>query len=63
MLAFLQQNWMLVLLAIAALDKVLAQIPSIKANSTFQLLTSIVDGAVAGSTTAPAAQEAPAKAA
>lgn len=49
MLLFLQQNWMAILLVIAALDKVLAAIPSIAANSTFQLITKLVDGAVSGS--------------
>lgn len=36
-MSFLQENWMAIVVALLALSEVLAQIPSIKANSVFQL--------------------------
>lgn len=42
MLAWLQANWGVVFAALFALDQVLAMIPSIESNSTFQLISNVI---------------------
>lgn len=39
---WLQSNWGIILAVIVGIDTALAEIPAIKANSTFQLITSFL---------------------
>ena len=43
-MAFIQENWQVIILALLAISEVLAQIPSIKANSVFQLIVNFLKG-------------------
>lgn len=57
-MAWLSANWAMVVLILFGISEVLAQIPSIKSNSVFQLLMGVLDS-LAKSIKVPPAPPAP----
>lgn len=45
-MSFITDNWMVIVMALLALSEVLALIPSIKANSVFQMIVNLLKGLV-----------------